>query len=198
MTRAFVFSRGRTIVVALAVALAAALLTGVAWQVGGPRTGVTNAHAAVGGVTISMIVTGHRTGVFKGDDNSRTGLMTVIAYHYELTSPRDASSGLPTGQRLHHPVTITHTLGGSSPEFLNSLATNEVLTSVVITFNRVDKTGKQVNFYTVKLTNATISDVRQYTSGSSVLEDVSFTFQKIEQDDNIAKTVFLDDWESRV
>ena len=198
MTRAFVFSRGRTVVVALAVALAAALLTGVAWQIAGPRTGATNAHAAVGGVTITIKVTGHHTGVFKGDDNSRTGLITVIAYQYELTSPRDAASGLPTGHRQHHPVTITHALGGSSPEFLNSAATNEVLTSVVITFNRVDRNGKEINFYTVKLTNATITLVKQYTSGSSVLEDVSFTFQKIEQDDNIAKTTFLDDWESNL
>ena len=72
---------------------------GVAWQLAGPRTGATNAEAAVGGVTITMKVTGHTSGAFKGDDNART------------------------------------------PGF-------------------------------------------------------SFTFQKIEQDDNIAKTVFLDEWES--
>jgi hypothetical protein len=29
-----------------------------------------------------------------------------------------------------------------------------------------------------------------------VLGDVSFTFQEIEQDDNVAKTAFLDDWDS--
>jgi type VI protein secretion system component Hcp len=67
---------------------------------------------------------------------------------------------------------------------------------VVITFNRVDRAGREINFYNVKLTNATISDVKQFTSGNTVLEDVSFTFEKIEQDDNIAKMVFFDEWES--
>jgi len=41
-----------------------------------------------------------------------------------------------------------------------------------------------------------VSDVRQSTSGETVLEEVSFTFRKIEQDDKVAKTSFLDDWES--
>lgn len=67
---------------------------------------------------------------------------------------------------------------------------------MVITFNRVDRAGREINFYNVKLTNATISDVKQFTSENTVLEDVSFTFQKIEQDDNIAKTAFFDEWES--
>src|SRR6267378_124314 len=69
MTRSLVVSRSRTIVVAMAVALVAALLTGVAWQLANPRAGAKQASAAVG-VTINMKVTGQKQGVFKGDDNA--------------------------------------------------------------------------------------------------------------------------------
>jgi type VI secretion system Hcp family effector len=71
---------------------------------------------------------------------------------------------------------ITHEMGGSSPQFLTADSNNEVLTSVVINFSRTGKNGKDVNYYRVTLTNASAIDVRQYTSGADVLEDVSFTF----------------------
>ena len=197
MSRSLVLSRTRL----LALALAAAVLALVAWQVVDRPAG-NNASAAVGGVHMTMTVTGHKTGLFKGDDIAQSkasaGSITVTTYQYELVSPRDPASGLPTGKRMHKPITVTHELGGSSPQFLNSLATNETLDSVVINFFRTDRTGKDVNYYRVKLTNGSVSDVKQYSSGNDVLEDVSFTFQKIEQDDFVAKTTFVDDWESPI
>ncbi len=192
MTRSLVVPRTRVLV----IAVAAVILAMVFWQLAGPRTGATNAHAAVGGVHITMTVTGSKSGNFKGDDNptrAGAGLITVLTYQYELSEAVDATSGRPTGHRQHHPVTITHELGGSSPEFLQAEATNETLTKVVIKFFRTDRTGKEVNYYTVTLTDVIISDVKHSTSGDTVLEEVSFVFQKIEQTSS-AGTTFLDDW----
>jgi type VI secretion system secreted protein Hcp len=184
----------------LAIAVAAVVLALAAWQLAGPRGGTTNAGAAVGGVHISMTVNGQKQGTFTGDPAPRgaKGLIIVVAYQYELVSPRDAATGLPTGKRMHKPVTITHEMGGASPQFLSALADNENLKSVVINFFRTDRTGKDVNYYRVTLTNASVSDDRQYSSGNDVLEDVSFTFQRIQQDDLVAKTSFTDDWSSPI
>jgi type VI secretion system secreted protein Hcp len=197
MSRSLVLSRARL----LALALAAAVLALVAGQVAGRRAD-NNASAAVGGVHMTMTVTGHKTGLFKGDDITRSkataGSITVIAYQYELVSPRDPASGQATGKRIHKPVTITHEMGGSSPEFLGAAATNETLDSVVINFFRTDRSGKDVNYYRVKLTNGSVSDVKQYSSGNDVLEDISFTFQKIEQDEFSAKRSFVDNWEAPI
>jgi hypothetical protein len=41
-----------------------------------------------------------------------------------------------------------------------------------------------------------VSEVHQYTSGADVLEDDSFTFRKVQQEDLIAHTAFEDDWQS--
>ena len=197
MSRPLVLPRVRF----LALAVAVAVLALVAQQLSGIGQGSINAGAAAG-VHITMTVNGQKTGPFKGDDNpiarAAANLITVLAYQYELVSPRDPASGQASGKRQHKPVTITHVMGGSSPEFLNSEATNENLKTVVINFFRVDRKGKEINYYRVTLTDASISDVRQYTSGADVLEDVQFTFRKIEQDDFIAKTNFLDRWASSI
>jgi len=198
MTRSLVVSRRRTVVAAMAVALAAALLTGVAWQLANPRAGAKQASAAVG-VTINMKVTGQKQGVFKGDDNAAAkgiGLITVTGYQFDLLVPHDPSTGLGTGKRQYKPLVATHVMGGSSPQFLDAAATNESLTSVVINFFRTDRFGRDVNYYRVTLTGAHIVEVHQYTSGADVLEDDSFTFRKVQQEDLIAKTSFEDDFQT--
>jgi type VI secretion system secreted protein Hcp len=198
MTRSSVFSRSRAVLVALAVALAAALATGVAWQIANPRAGAKPASAAVG-VTIAMKVTGQKQGVFKGDDNAtakQAGLITVTAYQFDVVSPRDPSSGQATGKAVFKPVVVTHVMGGSSPQFLTAAATNENLKSVVIDFFRTDRFGRDVNYYRVTLTNANVSEVRQFSSGAEVLEDDSLVFQKIQQDDLIAHTTFIADFQT--
>ena len=195
MTSASVVSRTRTVVIALAVALAAILVASVAWQLANPRGAITQASAAVG-VRITMKVTGKTQGTFKGDDIASSkvaaGLINVTNYQFELTVPSSASTGLPTGKRIYKPLIATHVMGGSSPEFLFAAATNEILTSVVINFYRTERTGKEINYYRVTLTDATVVDVRQYSGGTDVLEDDSFAFRKVEQQDFIAHTDFVD------
>jgi type VI secretion system secreted protein Hcp len=197
MTSATVVSRSRTVVIALAVALAAILVASVAWQIANPRGGITQASAAVG-VRMTMKVTGQHQGVFKGDDNATAkaavGQITITGYQFDVSAPRDSSTGQAAGKRVYKPLIATHVMGGSSPEFLAAAATGENLTSVVINFYRTDRSGRDVNYYRVTLTNAFVSEVRQYTGGTDVLEDDSFSFQKVEQQDLIAHTDFVDNF----
>jgi type VI secretion system secreted protein Hcp len=193
MTRAMIPSRART----LALALAAALLALVVWGLVGSRPASVNVSAAVGGETITMKVTGMKTGAFKGDDIQRAGQVNVInlsTYHYQLTVPYAPTTGLASGRQQHSPVMVTHLLGANSPQFLNAEATNEILTSVVINFYRVDTRGISVNFYRVTLTNAHLVNDTQSLAGAVVVEDLSFTFQKIQQTQLIVNTTFQDNW----
>lgn len=194
MTSAFVFPRTRV----LAVAVAAALLALVATQMGGARPTENAGAVAVGTVRITMTVHGHKQGDFKGDviTGKGAGLINVFGYQYSVVLPRDPATGQASGKRQHHPVVITHELGNSSPQFFTAAVNNEPLDKVVINFFKAQANGKEVNFYRVTLTNATISEFKQSSSGPTVLEDVSLTFQKIEQDDLLAKTSAIDDWAS--
>ena len=192
MIRSYVAPRPRTV----AVAVTALLLALVAWQLSAIRGATPDAHAAVTGVTINMKVTGQHQGAFKGDDfatsKSGVGLITVTAFQLDLLSPRDASTGLATGHRTWKPIVVTHQVDGASPQFLTAASTNENLKSVVINFYRTDRTGRLVNFYRVTLTNASVTEVHQYTSGLNLLEDDSFVFQTIDVTEFTGHTTFHD------
>jgi type VI secretion system secreted protein Hcp len=192
MTRSVVRTRNLLLILVLAAVLAAA----VGWQSLATRTAGSTASAAVN-VRITMAVVGQLQGAFKGDDfsvgKSSVGLINVLAFSAEVNSPRDPATGLPTGKRQWKPVVATHLLGGSSPEFMFAASTNENLKSVVINFYHSDRAGKEINYYRVTLTNASVGNVRQYSSGGDVLEDDTLYFQKIEEQDFIAKTTAIDE-----
>lgn len=57
-----------------------------------------------------------------------------------------------------------------------------------------DSKGKARLHHTVKLTNATIGEIRQRLLGDTLTQDVAFFFQKIEVDDKAGKTSYADDW----
>jgi type VI secretion system secreted protein Hcp len=122
--------------------------------------------AAAQADNIYISVKGARQGAFKGEVLQK-GFETKIAglkFRYELVSPRDPASGLPTGKRQHKPVTLTKEWGAASPQLFEALVTNEVLPEVVIDFVGVDpKTGGMTLSHSIKLTNAGIADISQST-----------------------------------
>ena len=192
MSRTFAPGRARM----LALALTALLLAALAFAAITSRSSTLNTGAATAGlVHIEMKVTGQKTGVFKGDSlqKGHTDQIVLSTYRFGITSPRDPASGQATGRRQFHPVKVTKQMNQSSPQFMNAVDTNENLKSVVINFYETTRTGTLVNFYRVTLTNANISEDRQSTSGATVSEEVSFVFQKIEQQSLTGGTAFQDD-----
>jgi len=95
------------------------------------------------------------------------------------TSARSAGGGRAAMRRMNEPVVIVHKVDESSPFFVKAAANGETLTSVVIEFKRAVGTGTEV-FQTVTLTNATISSVREVNGDGPPMQEVSFTFQKIQ------------------
>lgn len=139
----------------------------------------------------SMTINGAQQGAFPG---AKDGTIGGVRFSHAVRSPRDAASGLPTGKRQHSPVVFTKPMGVASPQIFKALVDNENLPSVTINLPG----GERGAGYRVKLTNAAVSEVKQYTegtgSGSTVLEDVSFTYQKIEVQDLGTGTLAADDW----
>jgi type VI secretion system secreted protein Hcp len=139
----------------------------------------------------TLTIQGEKQGVFPG---TKGGTIGGLRFSYLFKSPRDAASGLPTGKRMHTPVVFTKTLGTASPQIFSALSNNENLSSVVISVPG----GDGGLGYRIKLTNANLAELKQYTElvngVATVLEDVSFTFQKIEVQDVGTGAVATDDW----
>jgi type VI secretion system secreted protein Hcp len=194
------FVRKRTLAIALLLATAVVIAS---WQSGGFRFLVgqrtINAAAAPPHVTLYVKVVGKKQGTFKGDGLVAKGhadQMLASAFDYGLVSPRDIATGQASGKRQHKPVVITKEWGPSMPQFLQAAATHEQLTKV--TMEDTSRTGVQRLHFVVTLTNASVSEVKQRLAMDLLTEDLSFTFQKIQVEDKIGNTTFVDDWQSPV
>ena len=161
-----------------------------------------------------IAVKGAKQGQFKGESTvaARRGKwMAVLAFTMGVNSPRDPATGQATGKRQYQPVTIVKAWGAASPQGLAACTTNEVLTEVDLEFIRPSPTGQEVVYQTVRLTNASLSQIARFTgrpdgsedtpssghTGTAVmmeLERWAFTFQKIEIHDNDGNTSFTDSW----
>ena len=153
-------------------------------------------------------IKGQKTGEIKGSvtQKGREGKIMVIAVSHEITSPRDAASGLPTGKRMHKPFVITKELDKSSPLLYNVLTNNENVTEWDLQFWSPSATGSEKQHYTVKLTNANIASINFRMANNkhpdlmkfAEYEEVAFTYQKIEWTWVDGGITAMDDWESPV
>lgn len=151
-----------------------------------------------------LTITGKNQGQIKGGvtQKGREGSIAVYAVQHEVISPRDASSGVPTGKRQHKPLTVLKEIDRSTPLLYKALVSNETLTEVVLKFYAQNPNGVEANTYNIKLTNASLSAIEldmqnnKIEPGSKlpVLEHISFTYQKIEWTWVTGSIVSSDDW----
>lgn len=114
-------------------------------------------------MTIYMTVTGASQGAIKGEvtQTGRDGTIMGYALEHNMEIPRDTHTGLPVGQRIHHPLIITTALGMHSPKLFQSCSTGEQL-SVTLDFYRINDKGLEEKYYTVQLTKAIVIDIKEW------------------------------------
>jgi type VI secretion system secreted protein Hcp len=154
-------------------------------------------------------IKGRKQGQFKGDSTeaTRKDWITVLAYSFDVVSPRDVQTGHASGKRKYKPISFLKQWDAATPQLMEALATNEILESVIFEFEKVGRDGKQYVYQTVKLTNATVAEVEQFTPELSdpaqskiafdiyELDRVHIVFQTIDVNNSDGKTSFHDDWQ---
>jgi len=152
-------------------------------------------------MTAYLTLTGAKQGPIKGGVTVKghEGAIAVAAVAYGIVSPRDPASGLPTGKRIHEPVTITKAIDPSTPQLLEALVTNETLTTAKIDFLQpaAGSAGALALALTITLTNAAISAVRSDWSDTPNSEQVQFVYQKIEVTWVPTGKTAVDQWNSQ-
>jgi type VI secretion system secreted protein Hcp len=151
--------------------------------------------------TAYISIKGQKQGQFAGDgsDKHNANRIRMVGFWFSGESPRDVATGQASGKRQYHPILIRKSWGEASPQTYQAFATNEILTSVLIEFIATNPQGLDQVDHSFSLTNASISAVRELTEStpptydSEDLEELSFTFQKIEIKDKSGK-VFVDNW----
>ena len=163
------------------------------------------------GYSFFVTIKGKTQGEFKSESPLKKGGILGLSFAYELKSPRDPATGQATGKRQHFPIRITKAWGAASPQLFTALTTNEVLTEVKLEFRRTNAGGEEYVYQSIRLTDASVSQIRQFTNEAATagdssakrtsandqeLEEISFTFHKIEIENKDGKTMGQDDWGS--
>jgi len=126
----------------------------------------------------------------------------VEAFKHDIILPRDPQSGQPTGQRVHQPIVITKVFDKASPLLFGALTSGERLTECEIKWYRTSATGLQEHYYSIKIEDAILVDIKSYMHNCqdpslahfTHLEDVSFTYRKITWTHEVSGTSAHDDW----
>ncbi|MDM8555559.1 Hcp family type VI secretion system effector [Desulfococcaceae bacterium HSG7] len=149
-------------------------------------------------------IEGEEQGEMKGDcvQKGREDLILVYAFEHNVEIPRDTHTGLPTGQRIHHPLTITKRIDPSSPMIYQACCSGEHLKLFDFDLYLIDEKGKEVHYYQTTLVDSIIVDVHTYFPLTFLeknkpflhMEEVSFTYSKITWEHIVKSVSSDDDW----
>ena len=126
------------------------------------------------------------TGIKGGcKEQKHEGQTVITGFEYQLVSPRDVSSGLASGKRVHYPVEVAGKLDKAGPLLFKAAAENQNLKSVKVhcwTAANADlnTTEGDTEDYTAELVDARVSRYKQFTyEDGTKFFIAAFTFQQI-------------------
>ena len=165
-----------------------------------------NASTAWSALTGYLILEGKSSGMIGGDSTLKglENAIRIFGFKSSMEVPRDTQTGLPTGQRMHHPLTIVKPLDESSPLLMATCASGEKMNKFELSLFRINLKGDYEMYYKIILVNAVIVDITTTMLNNTEpafkdypqMEEVSFTFDKItvvHVQKNIETT---DDWKA--
>ncbi|MBQ4489371.1 MAG: Hcp family type VI secretion system effector [Ruminobacter sp.] len=157
-------------------------------------------------LTMYMKVTGKNQGEIKGScdqGGDKKDKILVYGTDHQVEIPRDTHTGLPTGQRIHLPISITKAKDVASPKLFAACCKGEQV-SVELDFYRISPTGEEELYFKITLEDAIIVNIKEYTPLTFLpdnkpyhdMEDVSFTYSKITWSYVDGNVEFTDDWKA--
>jgi type VI secretion system secreted protein Hcp len=159
--------------------------------------------------TVHLYLKGKKSGDIKGEStqgsHGRQDSIECVAYQHGVETPRDQATGQPTGKRKYTPIKVVKRIDKASPLIISACATNESIDGTFKFFRPNPKgDGTTEQFFTVKITNGNIASVKQMLHDTldaqfkhyAPLEEVTFTFQKIEWTYTNGGITAADDWQA--
>jgi type VI secretion system secreted protein Hcp len=149
-------------------------------------------------------VVGSKQGEIKGSvtQKGREGRIAVIAMSHDFLSPRDMSTGMASGRREHKPLVVTKEMDRASTGLRTMMIGNETAKDWELQFFRPSATGVETQYFTIRLTNASVTSIgmRMLNNKDPELtkfetyEEIAFVYQKIEWTWIDGSLVAMDDW----
>jgi len=151
-----------------------------------------------------LTLEGNNQGAIQGDctQKGRENTILVYAVDHSVEIPRDLNTGLPTGQRLHRPFTITKHTDPATPLLFQACASGEAMKKWQLDYYQINEKGQEQLYYQVVLENAIVVSMHHYKPNTLVeanrafydMEDVSFTYEAISWEHKVANKQAIDKW----
>ncbi len=156
-------------------------------------------------MTAYLTLEGEETGAMKGDcaqEGDKKETILVYALDHDIEIPTDTHTGLPSGQRIHHPLIITKHLDPASPLICQACCNGEHLSNFQLDFYSINEKGKEELYYQIILTDSIIVKVETYFPLTFLqdnkpyhhMEKVYFTYSAINWEHLLASKSAFDDW----
>ncbi|WP_318258372.1 Hcp family type VI secretion system effector [Geobacter anodireducens] len=111
-----------------------------------------------------MTLTGEKQGKIDGSCELQGRENTIQLYEmkHDIHMPRNPHDGLPTGKRVHGPLSIVKMFDKSSPKLYQALCTGEHMKNVQIKWYRINKQGLEEHYFTTTLEDAIVVEMKPY------------------------------------
>ena len=136
-----------------------------------------------------LTLTGEKQGKIDGscELQGRENTIQIYEMKHDIHMPRSPHDGLPTGKRVHGPLSVVKMFDKSSPKLYQALCTGEHMKDVTIKWYRINKQGMEEHYFTTKLEDAIVVDMKPYMPITVLaenepyghMEEVAFTYKKI-------------------
>jgi type VI secretion system secreted protein Hcp len=133
-----------------------------------------------------MSFKGKTQGQFKGSVPRKQGGHPVLGGHpiigfkFGVESPRDASSGLPSGKRQHSPLVVTREVDSSSPVLFQACLAHVQFDTAELVIPTQSAGGRVVKNNKIELTNGLITHIALAPSkGGKRREAVTLEYEGI-------------------
>ncbi len=157
-------------------------------------------------LTAYMKVEGKSQGEIKGDckqGGDKADKMILYAVEHSVEVPKDTHTGLPTGQRIHHPLKVTKHLDQATPKLYKMCCTGEQCTATIDHY-RIKEDGTEEKYFTIKMEDAIVVTVNKSTPLTFLpenkpyhdMEEIAFTYSKITWTYADGNIEYVDDWKS--
>jgi type VI secretion system secreted protein Hcp len=158
-------------------------------------------------MTTYMTIKGKNQGDIQGDCTQQGRENTILCYSadHNVEIPRDTHTGLPTGQRIHHPFKVTTHIGKHTPKIFQACCTGEQLDMELIMYHITEK-GQEEKYFDIKLQNAIVVDSREWYPETFMesnkpykhMQDITFTYETIIWTDTVNGIEAQDSWKKPV
>ncbi len=137
---------------------------------------------------LHLTITAEQQGEIEGscEWDEREGSILVQAFDHVVEIPTD-SRGIASGRRVHRPIVLTKEIDKSTPMLYQALCTGELLTELELNWYRIDGSGEEELYYTMKMFNGMITKIHPYVENILLkdnaqllhMEKVHIAYEKI-------------------